>query len=117
MTLMLVVQGQPVPKKRPRVTRAGHAYTPKETVEHEAAVGWSMKAAWRREPSTEPFRVTLAFYMANNRPVDIDNLAKAVLDAGNGIVWVDDRQVRALSCTRDVDRSNPRTEITLEGLE
>ncbi len=72
---------------------------------------------WRlRSHFTEPFdgwfSVTLDFAPSGvsfcvapgqSRPDglrgDIDNLAKAILDAGNGIVWHDDRQITALRLT------------------
>ena len=92
-------------------------YTPPETVEYERALAWKAKAAMR---GREPFEGPLAVRMFAMMPIapswpqrekdaavagikipqgkpDIDNIAKAGLDALNGIVWRDDTQIaRAL---------------------
>lgn len=47
---------------------------------------------------------------------DCDNLAKAVLDAGNGVLWGDDAQVAELIVRRwvGVEGEAPRVEVTVE---
>jgi Holliday junction resolvase RusA-like endonuclease len=49
---------------------------------------------------------------------DCDNLAKAVLDAANGVLWVDDAQVAELVVRRwvGVEGEAPRVEVRVEGL-
>lgn len=54
----------------------------------------------------EPLRVEILFGWANHRQ-DLDNLAKAVLDACNGIVWDDDRWVDDLQVRRWMGGRNP----------
>ena len=46
---------------------------------------------------------------------DADNIAKAVCDAGNGVLWVDDAQVVELHVTRFVaaEGGAPRVEVTV----
>jgi Holliday junction resolvase RusA-like endonuclease len=46
---------------------------------------------------------------------DADNLAKAVLDAGNGLLYLDDAQVAELHVRRIVGREGeaPRVEVTV----
>jgi Holliday junction resolvase RusA-like endonuclease len=48
---------------------------------------------------------------------DADNIAKAVLDALNGVAWDDDAQVTTLLVRKSPDRrrANPRTFVTIEG--
>jgi Holliday junction resolvase RusA-like endonuclease len=84
----------PIAKARARVTRTGHAYTPKETAEYEAKLKKYFEAAWGREttPMSGPIMVEAWFYMPRPKSVpkkkifpdtkpDIDNLEKAVYDA------------------------------------
>lgn len=106
----LTVPGAPVPKGRPRHTRAGHAYTPAKTRSYEAAIrSLAMIAMRTRPPITAPVKVEIVvdlpmpaswprrrkgsamagFIVPAVRP-DLDNLAKAALDAINGIVLADD---------------------------
>ncbi len=95
----LIVEGDPVPKGRPRLGRA-RTYTPKATRQAEAVLQWQFKRAMQiRPPVTGPVRVTVAFGV-RRRSGDLDNLVKLVLDAANGIVWHDDRQVMALEATK-----------------
>ena len=48
-------------------------------------------------PSYDPFAVTLWIESPEPDRFDLDNVAKACLDALNGAVWRDDRQVRRLT--------------------
>lgn len=52
------------------------------------------------------------------RKCDADNIAKAVLDALNGVAWKDDRQVTRLVCEKRIaeDRSNGWLRITIRQL-
>jgi len=115
-----VVPGPPVPKARARVfvTKAGkiRAVTPQRTRDAEEAIGWALKLAWRQEPdATSLFGVSCRFVLSRTkagkeRRVDGDNLWKAVGDAGNGVVWHDDSQIRKVDVTVDYG-DEPRSEI------
>lgn len=37
---------------------------------------------------------------------DVDNIAKAVLDSGNGICWIDDRQIAVLHICKLIGAQN-----------
>lgn len=93
MTIVaFTVPGLPVPKKRPKVTTVNgyaRAYTPKETKEYERDVSWTAKANCKRKFEGLVV-VTLRFFGVE---ADWDNLAKAVCDGMNGIVYNDDRQI------------------------
>jgi crossover junction endodeoxyribonuclease RusA len=114
--LEFVVHGQPVPKGRPRFG-VGRAFTPKRTREWETWVRRAASAAIhfdhpRREwPTKANVNLELGFWFADARRRDIDNAAKAILDAGNGVLWVDDSQVCRLLVTRAIDRSEPRATV------
>lgn len=100
----------PIGKARARVTRFG-AFTPKATKEYEANVRAHLRIA--RAPKLDGALVVdilcvfprpkgkagqlRQFHMV--KP-DADNCAKAILDAGNGILWTDDSQVMSLRVTK-----------------
>jgi Holliday junction resolvase RusA-like endonuclease len=114
---MIVVEldGDPVPKGRPRFTSKGgpHTYTPAKTAAYEQALGYMALQAMRgKKPLSEALRVSVTAYMGIPkswsradrvaamrgaiRPAgkpDIDNFLKAGLDALNKIVFLDDAQV------------------------
>ena len=116
MALTFSVDGDPVPQPRPRVTARGgfaHAYVPAKHPVHayRLAVAAAARAAGAGVHG-DPVTVELDFVWARPkshllktclRPsapalprIDIDNAAKAVLDALNGVAWEDDKQVKRL---------------------
>jgi Holliday junction resolvase RusA-like endonuclease len=113
-----VVPGVPKAKGRPRMTRAGHAYTPAATAQAEQDF---LVLAMRHfpRPLSGPLRIDLSFTfpvpaswskkkqaaalgleLAHESRPDLDNLIKLVLDALNGRAWVDDRQIYNLSAAK-----------------
>ena len=129
MAVVLVIPGLPVPKGRPRFTRAGFAYTPEKTRRYEKLVAGLastkraglppfdcpikvMVTAFMKTPqmSIKKTADALAGYILPAVKPDIDNLAKAALDACNGIIWRDD----ALICSLLVKKryaAEPRLEL------
>ena len=53
-------------------------------------------------PADTPLALTLHFTYRTHRTADIDNLAGGFMDAANGILWDDDKQVAHLTVTRTV---------------
>ncbi len=116
-----VVDGAPVGKARPRVTKTGHAYTPTRTKVAETDVKQAWQAAGR--PRLPDGAVTLMVAVQVTRPKthyttrgalsatgrraplptsrpDLDNVAKLVADALNGLAWRDDAQITDLHVIR-----------------
>lgn len=110
--LTFTVPGNPVPKARPRFAK--HAYTPTATMEAERVIAtYAMKALGATRCVTDPLVVELGFYRDSARRVDIDNLAKTVLDSLNDFAWADDSQIVRLTASKQVDRANPRTVVAV----
>ena len=120
--IVLRVPGRPVGKGRPRFNRStGRVYTPAQTVTFEQRVQTEWIAAGRPRLPDGPFVAQIAAvyqrpasHMLKNGglsaagrrapfpmpPVDLDNLAKSLLDAGNGLLYKDDRQAVQLFVRR-----------------
>lgn len=64
---------------------------------------------WRPLPASRPKAVT---HEADTFMPDVDNVAKLVMDALNGIAWEDDRQVTYLAVTKSA-RTRLRSEMML----
>jgi len=112
----------PVPKGRPKFSKIGgfvRTYTPKKTQDFETEVREAAKQAMNREPLETPLAVYLYFRLpipksypkkriaaclsGSERPTkkpDLDNLAKSVLDALNGVIYQDDSQIVSLHMTK-----------------
>ena len=117
MTYAGEVRGQ----GRPRFARSGHAYKDAASRAYEGKIAqcWVEQSGacfdgpvrvsisvWRHLPRSKPKGVTSEPDML--KP-DADNIAKAVLDALNGVAWQDDSQVVALSV-----RKYPRLRVPTE---
>lgn len=129
MTITFTIPGKPFGKQRPRATRQGRVYTPKETVSFERTVG-QIAAMKFKEPLTGPVRVSIWATFETpkswskkktasliNRPhtqrPDLDNCAKAILDALNRIAWADDGQVSEIHVRKHWGPS-AQTVVTVE---
>lgn len=111
-----VIPGKPVGKQRPKFRRLGafvQTYTPEKTVSWESLVAMcAMAARGDLMPTDKPCSVRLevevipplswsnrkrdaamvGLHWPAKKP-DLDNIIKAVGDALNGVVWVDDAQM------------------------
>jgi len=126
------VPGEPRGKGRPRFAK-GRAYTDAATASYENLIAINAKAAMAgREPLATPVDVWVRINMqppssasksrialmlsGDLRPIkrpDIENVAKAVLDAMNQIVFRDDAQVCGLRVAKFYD-SQPGLTIDVE---
>jgi Holliday junction resolvase RusA-like endonuclease len=104
--LSFCVQGVPIGKARPRVTARG-TYMPAHyrawlsTVkEHAIAFFGQHSVCFRDEcqvrrydPEHKSIGLSMTFHLPDRRRRDVDNLAGAVMDALNGVLWRDDSQI------------------------
>lgn len=106
---VIEIPGTPVPKQRPRLV-SGRVFTPSKTHAAEELIAWKARAAGVRI-STSDVSVTVGFHFTGKRRGDIDNLVKTVLDALNGVAYVDDRQVLHLQAAVVLGASEAKTVI------
>lgn len=129
----LYIDGRPVPKGRPRVTRHG-TYTPKSTQIFESAI----RTAWLKcgekpfedgealevmvnayfpipsgTPKSKRGKLHLTPYLKRG---DIDNIIKAVLDALNGYAYKDDSAVYSVY-GRKIYTDDEPTVVTIGSVE
>jgi len=99
--MVIIIPIKPIAKGRPRFSN-GHTYTPQRTRDYEAEIARYMEQAviendWICDDSPIAIRVQFSFKSKKadfhtSRP-DLDNLYKAITDAGNGILYNDDSQI------------------------
>lgn len=116
---VLIVPVEPEGKARPRFdSRSRRTYTPTKTIKYE----WTIREAWQNHfPGRPPLvgdvdvQIIARFRMPSSwsrkkrtetlltpcrKKPDTDNIAKAVLDALNGLAYVDDAQVVRLHVSK-----------------
>ncbi len=137
--IQFAIPGAPVAKGRPRFTVRGgfaSAYTPADTRKYEASVrALAVAAMAGAEPSAAPVELLLELRMpippswskkkqvaaaagkvrATKKP-DIDNVAKGVLDACNGVLFVDDGQIVLLT-VRKLYHAAPCVIVAIRNVE
>jgi crossover junction endodeoxyribonuclease RusA len=98
------------------MTRHGNTYTPAATRAYEQHVKWSALEAGI-EKIDGPVSMTLEIFWPDRRRRDLDNAAKAITDALNGIAYIDDSQIVELILRKRFDKSSPRAEVTITGVD
>lgn len=99
MMVTFVVQGPPVPKGRPRVTRNG-TFTPQDTLDYEQKVGWSYRAQAGGPPGVDGESRFGLMMNINGSLADVDNVVKSVMDGLQRVVYENDSQVDQLTVNR-----------------
>lgn len=131
----ITIPGEPIAKARPRMTKHGHTYTPKRTVDYERMVQTLFHAEHGNLMLEGPIMLQLDLYFGIpkgrskaarermehglERPCkrpDIDNCMKAVCDALNGIAYKDDSQIVA-AVIQKFWADEPRVVVTIEELD
>lgn len=140
--LSFFVPGKPCGKGRPRFSTCRgrvHAFTPKATRDYEELVAVMAtlaraKHAWAT-PSSAPVLVKIearfpalrgwskaqkvqaeAGLLHPKKP-DIDNIAKTILDASNGLVFADDSQVQRLDVRKRYARAGEECGVLVRVVE
>lgn len=135
MIYEITVPGEPASKQRARVTKTGHSYTPEATVRAE---NWVKTCAVEQvgTPLIEgpvSMAITAVFSIPKSLPkkkrelalagkirpvgrIDVDNMAKLVMDSLHGILYLNDNVVVDLR-VRKVYGLEPKVVITACGLD
>ena len=141
-TLHIRINGEPRGKQRPRFTKQGRTYTPKETRQYEQEIREAaLKAAailgYAKPPADCPVQVHITSHCAipkswsrkkreaaqqgKIRPTvepDADNIGKIICDALNEIAYHDDKQVVELLVSKRYARhGEPHVGVTVMPLD
>ena len=111
------VAGKPEPKKRAAYGRSGHHYNPSKVAEQQFASAVARLCVDKlgsvpKFPAGSLLKVNVEFIFPRKQNqadaqivqmADVDNLCKFILDALNGTLYDDDRQVVELSAKKGFD--------------
>lgn len=114
-SIRVVVPGPPVPWERTRGSN-GHRYNAPRTRAYESHVRMCASAEvlrmrWPKPQSGYRYDVTMLIHFSDARRRDLTNVAKAVEDACNGVIWHDDSEITRLLLLGAIDRVRPRVEV------
>lgn len=129
MQYKIVFEIEPVPASRPRVGKWGTYYN-QTYAQFQSDMAWLIKSV-KKTLFTEPLKLDVTFrkkipesysgvqkaklhgtYCVSN--MDLDNLEKALYDAMNGHVYVDDKQIVEHTTRKMWTKDKPCIEITLQ---
>lgn len=101
--ISVTINEKPLPKGRPRVVKK-RAYTDDRTRAYESMLRVRCAAAanlnkWK--PPAGEVVVNIALRFASAVHGDVDNCAKAILDAAQGVLFANDKCVRSLYIERE----------------
>ena len=111
--LTFKVEGNCVPKQRPRKGKGGQFYTPKRTLDYEEKVRVAALAKKAR-PSDKVVMLKCRFHFDDRRNRDLDNCVKSVSDALNGVAWDDDAQICHLHAHKYYNHQGGYTEVIID---
>lgn len=112
MRVKLWFSGNPIPKGRPRFSGT-HFYTNTQTQEWEETVGWQCRDQFNHRPLLGPLGIDFTFYREDRRKVDLDNLEKAMLDGLQGVLFIDDSQIKEKRGRIRYDKEHPGVEVDI----
>jgi crossover junction endodeoxyribonuclease RusA len=120
LDVSFTVPGPVVPWQRAASVGA-RRFTPAKQRQYQQLVRMHALAARPRGPwlpsKSSRYRVDVEAYLPDERRRDLDNVAKTILDALNGVLYLDDSQVTVLMVATHVDRERPRVEVRVVELE
>jgi Holliday junction resolvase RusA-like endonuclease len=119
----LLIEAAVEPMPMPRASRdpKGRTFLSPAYRAYRDALSWEMlharNAANVLTPLEVPVELMLTFVRSSNKRVDGDNLEKAVLDAGTGVLWLDDSQVFRCCWEKVLGAPVPGTTIRVQAME
>lgn len=135
--IILTIPGEPFAWHRARVRVIGkfaqHFEAPQQKSWKGVAIMLMQQAMAGRAPIAGPVALTVCAYFScpksderkrEPRPErwsmslkDLDNICKSVGDAGNGVLWMDDRQVCMISAQKRIAAQGQPARMTIEVVE
>lgn len=74
---------------------------------------YEVKSQWKKKMIEDEVAVNIIYYFPDNRKRDADNFSKLILDSLIGVVLKDDSQITELHIFKEVDKENPRIEMSV----
>jgi len=111
--MKIVVEGSPVSVNAAYRHTGRRTYMTPKGKAWKALVASAVRDVWTDAPTKRAqWRVSISYWF-RNRLSDVGNFDKLILDALEGVVYENDREVVDLHLLKRVDGKNPRVELTI----
>jgi Holliday junction resolvase RusA-like endonuclease len=119
--LLVEFGAEPMPMPRASQNAKGRTFLSHAYRSYREALSWEMLAARQKAGYPDPFEfaveLMLTFHRSTRTRVDGDNLEKAVLDAGTGVLWADDSLVYRVCWEKVLGAPVAGTAIRVQAME
>ena len=88
----------------------------KQGKERKALYQLEAKKQYKGKVISTGVDMEMILFFKDKRRRDVDNYNKIVLDALEGIVFQDDKQIQKLTVIKDYSKENPRIEVEIKRL-
>jgi len=88
-------------------------YMTKRGKELKALYQSEAKKQYKKKIVSTDCALEVTLFFKDKRRRDVDNFNKIILDALEGVVYEDDKQIQKLTITKDYSKENPRVEIKI----
>jgi len=91
-----------------------HMYMTADAKAMKQSYQWQAKTQWKKGVLTGDIVLDIKLYFQDKRRRDWDNYHKITMDALEGVVYEDDRQIQDARVRKYLDRDKPRIEIIVK---
>jgi len=88
-------------------------YMTKKGKELKALYHSEAKKQYKKKVVSIDCALEITLFFKDKRRRDVDNFNKIILDALEGVVYEDDKQIQKLTITKDYSKEDPRVEIKI----
>jgi len=89
-------------------------YMTKQGKERKEQYRFEAKSQYKGKPLEGDVHANVVIFFKNARRFDIENAIKIALDSLQGALYHDDKQITELIVKKQIDRKNPRVEISIK---
>jgi len=112
----ITLKGSPISTQHVYVTgnRTSHRYMVPKARALKEDYQWQVKQQWKGKMlEKNDLAVNIIIFFKDKRRRDWDNWHKLSMDALEGIVYKDDSQIQEAHIFKEIDKDNPRIEISI----
>ena len=115
---IILLAGNPIPHQQAlKINQRGGVYTNSKykKMKEDFSMLLRLEANKQRfKPIKGDYSISCTIYFQNRKHCDLDNAAKGIFDAAQGILFSNDKNAAEIFLYRMYDKKNPHVEIQIE---